>query len=81
MVVRPLNATLRLAGSSPKTRSASAALAASIPPSCSAPKRRASPPAVVEAICWRFRTGSPWRDLLRDHHHAGPHGLYKVAIG
>ncbi len=26
---------------------------------------------VVEAICWRFRTGSPWRDLLRDRHHAG----------
>ena len=21
---------------------------------------------VVEAICWRFRTGSPWRDLPRD---------------
>jgi transposase len=21
---------------------------------------------VVEAICWRFRTGSPWRDLLAD---------------
>lgn len=22
--------------------------------------------AVVEAICWRFRTGSPWRDLPAD---------------
>ncbi len=22
--------------------------------------------AVVEAICWRFRTGSPWRDLPGD---------------
>jgi putative transposase len=21
---------------------------------------------VVEAICWRYRTGSPWRDLPRD---------------
>jgi transposase len=21
---------------------------------------------VVEAICWRFRTGSPWRDLPKD---------------